>query len=198
MSALLTNYFVPVTSIESLAALLFNGFVTIFLLPMLVMDLCYYLPAALGHLALGKARLRILVSALRGLVLWLLCVGAAVGALHLLMPRALTLLLYTYGGMTGALAGMLHTFSIFFRYRGNMRAYYYAQVLEKNLSSRQAKRYEALWERLRSGEADPEQLKQGKRMDYLSRRIVEDFIAQRDGTAGLETRRLERASIRFL
>lgn len=194
----MTWYFMPASSIESLAALLFNGFIALFLLPILLMDLCFYFPSALIHLALGKARLRILSAALNGLLLWVLCIAAALGATYLIQPRAFALLLHTYGGLAGLVIGAGSTLIAFVRYRRNMRAYYFSQVLAKNLSSKQAQRYEDLKEDLKNGRLDADEWITEHGRDTIGCRIAREYLDGLEGRIIAQREKREGSNIHFL
>ncbi len=173
------EFFVPASATESLSALMFNGFFTIFLLPILLMDLLYFFPLALIHLLTGKARLRILPAALSGFALWLVGIAAALGVVWLVDQQALSLLYRTWSGLLGASIGVLHTLYCMIRYRKNMREQYYTHVLEKNLSRRQAEQYAALRIALQNGDLDAHELQNDRSMDRLARRIARNYLASR-------------------
>ncbi len=194
----MTGYFMTASSIESLAALLFNGFIALFLLPILLMDLCFYFPAALVHLAAGKARPRIVGSALGGFLLWTLCVGAGLAAVYLIQPRAFALLFRTYSGLAGLLIGALSTLAAFVRYRRSMRAYYFAQVLEKNLSAKQAAVYERFKADLKSGKVDAARWMDEHGRDHIGRRIAQEYLDGLEGRSAAQRKRREGNDLYFL
>ena len=173
------GFFIPATVLESLAVILFNGFATVFLLPVLLMDLLCFLPAGLYHLLTGKARLRILASSLRGFLLWLLGFCAALWVIHTVEATAVEMLYRTLSGVAAAALGTLHTLISFVRYRGSLREYYYSNVLEKNLSARGARECAALRRALQTGELNAAEVQADRSRDFLSRRMAREVAASR-------------------
>ncbi|MCL2545334.1 MAG: hypothetical protein FWE77_05385 [Clostridia bacterium] len=173
------GFFVSASFIESMAVVLFNGFATIFLLPMLLMDLVYLLPLAIFHLLTGKASPRILGAALNGFLLWVIGFALVLGLIYLVEAFALELLYRTWSGLAAAAVGAIHTLYSFVHYRKNMSDYYYANVLEKNLTSKQKERYAAIRQALQSGEMDAKAVQNDRAKDHLTRRIAREVMASR-------------------
>ena len=194
----MSNFFIPATAFESMAVLMFNGFATIFLLPVMIMDVCYFLPIASLHLLAGKARPRILIAALSDFVVWSLGLGAAVAIVRLIDAFAVELLYRTWSGLLGAGIGVAHTLFSLIRYHKGMRDYYYVHVLEKNLSARQAERYAALRLALQNEELDAKALQNDRSMDYLVRRFAREIEASRQELAEWSEGTRHSADIYFL
>ena len=173
------GFFVSATVIESLAVMLFNGFAAVFLLPVLLMDLFYFLPAGLFHLLMGKARPRILAASMTGFFVWLLGFGIALGVVRLVDAFALELLYRTWSGLATAAGGAAHSLISVLRYSKNMREYYYANVLEKNLSRKQTEQNDAFRLALQTGELDAVAIQDDRSKSYLARRIARDVVSSR-------------------
>lgn len=173
------DFFLSASVIESMAVVLFNGFATIFLLPMLLIDVVCFLPMSLFHLLAGKARLRIVAAALSGFFLWVVAFSLILGLIHLVAPHALELLYRTWSGLAAAAVGTVHTLYSLLHYRKHMRDYYYATVLEKNLTHRQTKRYAEIRMALHTGEMDARVVQNDRSKDHLTRRIAKDIMASR-------------------
>ncbi|MCL2812169.1 MAG: hypothetical protein FWD25_09840 [Clostridia bacterium] len=173
------DFFLSATIIESMAVILFNGFATVFLLPMLLMDVVCFLPMALYHLLAGKARLRIISAALSGFFLWIIGFALMLGLIRLVEAFALELLYRTWSGLATAAVGVIHTLYSFVRYRKEMSDYYYANVLEKNLTAKQTQHYGNTRQALQSGEMDAKKTQNDRSMDHLTRRIAKEVMASR-------------------
>ena len=173
------DYFLSASIIESMAVVLFNGFATIFLLPLLLISVVCFLPLSLFHLLTGKARLRILITAFSGFFLWVIAFGLTLGLIRLVEPLALELLYRTWTGLATAAIGVTHTLYAFLRYRKHMGDYYYATVLEQNLTNRQTKRYAEIRMALHTGEMDARVVQNDRSKDHLTRRIAKDIMASR-------------------
>lgn len=175
----LAGYFVSATASESLAALLFNGFATVFLLPVMLMDLFYFLPLSLAHLIGGKAKPRVLAAAVGGFFAWSAAILLSVCAARLMSEFSVELLYRTWSGLLSAAIGAIHTFHCLIRYRKSMRDYYYAHVLEKNLSAKQAEKCGTLRKALQRGELDAKALLDDPSRDYLSHRVARQVLTSR-------------------
>ena len=173
------GFFISASIIESMAVVLFNGFATVFLLPMLLMDVIYFLPLAVFHLLTGKANLRILSAALSGFFLWVIGFALMLGLIRLVDAFALELLYRTWSGLAAVAVGVIHTLRSFVRYRKEMSDYYYANVLEKNLTSKQAEHYAAIRVALQNGEMDAKTVQDDRTKDHLTRRIAREVMASR-------------------
>ena len=173
------DFFISASIIESMAVVLFNGFATIFLLPMLLMDLACFLPMALFHLLTGKASPRILGSALSEFFLWVIGFAVMLGLIYLVEAFALELLYRSWSGLVTAAVGVLHTLYSFVHYRKNIGDYYYANVLEKNLTSKQKQHYAAIRQALQSGEMDAKTVQSDRSKDHLTCRIAQEVMASR-------------------
>ena len=173
------DFFLSATIIESMAVVLFNGFATVFLLPMLLMDVVCFLPLSLFHLLTGKARLRIVGAALSGFFLWVIGFALMLGLIGLVEAFALELLYRTWTAWATAAVGVIHTLYSFARYRKDMSDYYYANVLEKNLTAKQTQHYGGIRQALQSGEMDAKTVQNDRSRDHLTRRIAKEIMASR-------------------
>jgi len=194
----LSDFFLSATIIESMAVVLFNGFATIFLLPMLLMDVVCFLPLSLFHLLTGKARLRIVSAALSGFFLWIIGFALMLGLIGLVEAFALELLYRTWTAWATAAVGVLHTLYSFVRYRKDMSDYYYANVLEKNLTAKQTQHYGNIRQALQNGEMDAKAIQNDHSKDHLTRRIAKEIMATRQELPDWSEGAHQEADIYFL